>query len=234
MRQSPSRPGQFRAAELAALVPWGGWQWLSCEDGSKGPRLYGWALISAAEPGTASWSAGPWPRVRKASWNWRTSAAGPSGTPRSPSSSRSPAPVGGRVLLHRGQERNRPGPLPGQVHRYRHIAPVDARACLPGRPGRRNITSPRSKGDLRPVDSVSRPPGHTPRRHSSRKPGATGSLHHHRSPPPVLPAHPHQPTAGIPPALVRLETLPASRRPQNPTRPLTQKSQLTAVILAEI
>jgi SRSO17 transposase len=43
--------GQFRADELAALVPADGWQRLSCADGSKGPRLYDWALIGAAEPG---------------------------------------------------------------------------------------------------------------------------------------------------------------------------------------
>jgi SRSO17 transposase len=37
--------GQRRADELAALVPAGAWQRLSCADGSKGPRLYDWALI---------------------------------------------------------------------------------------------------------------------------------------------------------------------------------------------
>jgi SRSO17 transposase len=34
-----------RADELAALVPADAWQQLSCADGSKGPRLYDWALI---------------------------------------------------------------------------------------------------------------------------------------------------------------------------------------------
>ncbi len=37
-----------RADELAALVPADGWQQLSCADGSKGPRLYDWALIATA------------------------------------------------------------------------------------------------------------------------------------------------------------------------------------------
>jgi SRSO17 transposase len=37
--------GQQRADELAALVPAGAWQRLSCADGSKGPRLYDWALV---------------------------------------------------------------------------------------------------------------------------------------------------------------------------------------------
>ncbi len=43
--------GARRAGELAALVPQDGWQRLSCADGSKGPRLYDWALIEAAGPG---------------------------------------------------------------------------------------------------------------------------------------------------------------------------------------
>ncbi len=40
--------GSKRADELAALVPAAGWQRLSCADGSKGPRLYDWALIATA------------------------------------------------------------------------------------------------------------------------------------------------------------------------------------------
>jgi len=40
--------GAKRADELAALVPAAGWQRLSCADGSKGPRLYDWALIGTA------------------------------------------------------------------------------------------------------------------------------------------------------------------------------------------
>ena len=43
--------GSFRAGELAALVPAGAWERLSCADGSKGPRLYDWALIETADPG---------------------------------------------------------------------------------------------------------------------------------------------------------------------------------------
>jgi SRSO17 transposase len=33
------------------LVPAAGWQRLSCADGSKGPRLYDWALIETVSPG---------------------------------------------------------------------------------------------------------------------------------------------------------------------------------------
>jgi len=40
--------GRKRADELAALVPGGAWQRLSCADGSKGPRLYDWALVDTA------------------------------------------------------------------------------------------------------------------------------------------------------------------------------------------
>jgi SRSO17 transposase len=40
--------GQLRADELAGRVPARGWQALSCGDGSKGPRLYDWALVRLA------------------------------------------------------------------------------------------------------------------------------------------------------------------------------------------
>jgi SRSO17 transposase len=43
--------GPRRADELAALVPAAGWQRLSCADGSKGPRLYDWALVDTASAG---------------------------------------------------------------------------------------------------------------------------------------------------------------------------------------
>jgi SRSO17 transposase len=43
--------GKIRADALAARVPAGGWQVLSCGDGSKGPRLYEWALIGLDGPG---------------------------------------------------------------------------------------------------------------------------------------------------------------------------------------
>ncbi len=42
----PTAAGGKRADALAALVPGGGWQRLSCADGSKGPRLYDWALVA--------------------------------------------------------------------------------------------------------------------------------------------------------------------------------------------
>ena len=45
----PVAAGGMRADDAAALVPKDGWQRLSCADGSKGPRLYDWALIGTAE-----------------------------------------------------------------------------------------------------------------------------------------------------------------------------------------
>jgi SRSO17 transposase len=45
----PLAAGGMRADGALALVPEDGWQRLSCADGSKGPRLYDWALIGTAE-----------------------------------------------------------------------------------------------------------------------------------------------------------------------------------------
>jgi hypothetical protein len=42
-----TKAGAKRADELAGLVPAGAWERLSCADGSKGPRLYDWALVAA-------------------------------------------------------------------------------------------------------------------------------------------------------------------------------------------
>ena len=46
----PTAAGKKRADALAALVPGDGWQRLSCADGSKGPRLYDWALVATKSP----------------------------------------------------------------------------------------------------------------------------------------------------------------------------------------
>jgi SRSO17 transposase len=43
-----TQAGPKRADELTALVPAGAWQRISCADGSKGPRLYDWALRTAS------------------------------------------------------------------------------------------------------------------------------------------------------------------------------------------
>jgi len=41
-----TKAGAKRADELAGLAPAGAWQRLNCADGSKGPRLYDWALVA--------------------------------------------------------------------------------------------------------------------------------------------------------------------------------------------
>jgi SRSO17 transposase len=45
-----TKAGTKRADELAALVPAAAWQRLSCADGSKGPRLYDWAMVATDSP----------------------------------------------------------------------------------------------------------------------------------------------------------------------------------------
>jgi hypothetical protein len=68
--------GPRRAGELAALVPAGAWQRLSCADGSKGSRLYDWALMETAAADRRLLAPGPCTRARKASLSSRSSAAG--------------------------------------------------------------------------------------------------------------------------------------------------------------
>ncbi|WP_322761148.1 IS701 family transposase, partial [Frankia sp. Cr2] len=41
--------GRFRVDALAAMVPDTAWETYSCADGSKGPRLYDWALVETAD-----------------------------------------------------------------------------------------------------------------------------------------------------------------------------------------
>jgi SRSO17 transposase len=49
--QVATAAGRLRADGLAARVPRDGWQRMSCGDGSKGPRLYDWALVATASAG---------------------------------------------------------------------------------------------------------------------------------------------------------------------------------------
>jgi SRSO17 transposase len=127
--------GSFRADALAALVPAGAWERLSCADGSKGPRLHDWALLETAD-------AGHWLLARR-SLNrnakgelelafFRCWSPGPVTLPELVAVA---GALGNRGLLFRGQERDRPGPLPGpQVPGLvpaRH--PVHARPRVPRR-----------------------------------------------------------------------------------------------------
>ena len=56
--------------------PGGAWQRLSCADGSKGPRLYDWALIETAGAGHWLLARRSLRPARKASSSWPSSAAG--------------------------------------------------------------------------------------------------------------------------------------------------------------
>jgi SRSO17 transposase len=67
--------GPRRADKLAALVPAAGWQRLSCADGSKGPRLYDWALIGTASADRWLLARRSLHPVRKATSSWRISCA---------------------------------------------------------------------------------------------------------------------------------------------------------------
>jgi SRSO17 transposase len=100
--------GPRRADALAALVPPGAWQQLSCADGSKGPRIYDWALI---EPASSAHqllarrslhvnSKG----VKEIAFFW---CHAPHGASLAELVAVAGARVGDRGLLRRGQERDR-------------------------------------------------------------------------------------------------------------------------------
>jgi hypothetical protein len=128
--------GSKRADELAALVPDQGWQRLSCADGSKGPRLDDWALIGTTSPDCHLLVRRPLVPNEKGDLElafFRCWSPPPRHPPRS--RGRGGRAVGRGRMLCRGQERGRPGPLPGpQVPRLvpaRHL--VHARPRLPRR-----------------------------------------------------------------------------------------------------
>ena len=130
-----TKAGAKRADELAGLAPAGAWQRLNCADGSKGPRLYDWALV-------ATDSDQHWLLAR------RSLQPGEKGdlelafyrcySPRPVTLAELAAvagALGGGGLLRRGEERGRPGPLPGpplpRLVPARH--PGHARARVPRR-----------------------------------------------------------------------------------------------------
>jgi len=181
--------GTRRADELAGLVPASGWQRLSCADGSKGPRLYDWALIQTADPGHCLMIRRSLHRNEKGEIElaFFRCVTPPGHAARARRRSR--GQMGHRGLLRRGEERGRPGPLPGPqvprlvpAHHFGHARACVPRCCRPPGPAsarRRSRQRQRQrrhpeKGDLTPVDRSSRRRGHTPRQHSSRtNPGTT-------------------------------------------------------------
>jgi SRSO17 transposase len=161
--------GPFRADELAVLVPARGWQRRSCADGSKGPRLYDWALFGTASPARQL-------LVR------RSLAPGEKGglelayflcwSPRPATLAELVAVAGARWAVEDcfAEAKNETGLDHYQVRRYRawyrHVTlsmlahaflAVSARSASP---------APGGKGGLTPVDNVSPRREHTPRRPS--------------------------------------------------------------------
>ena len=160
--------GRFRAGELAALVPASGWQRLSCADGSKGPRLYDWALIGTAAPGhqvlvRRSLHPGEKGELELAffrCWSSRPVAlaelvavAGPGG--RSRTASPRPRTRPASIITRSAATAPGTGTSPCPCWRMR------SSPSRPGPPG-----PSRRKRGLTAVDNVSPRREHTPRRHS--------------------------------------------------------------------
>ena len=133
--------GERRADELAALVPEDAWQRLSCAGGSKGPRLYDWALIETVgsdhrllvrrslHPGEKGQLELAFLLVLRAARRGPGRAG-----------DRSRRALGSRGLLRRGRERDRPGPVPGP--QVPHLVP----AHHPGHAGPRVPRRHRARG----------------------------------------------------------------------------------------
>lgn len=110
--------GTRRADELAALVAADAWQRLSCADGSKGPRLYDWALIDAESPEHKLLVRRSLHPVRRASSSWRSSGATRRAARPLSSWSRSPGP-GGQSRTAPPRRKNETGLDQYQVRKYR-------------------------------------------------------------------------------------------------------------------
>ena len=139
----------------------------------RGPRARGCMtgqLIGTTSPGISCWPAAPWPRARRASWSWHTSAAGHPAQSRCPSWWLSRAP-GGRWRHCLAEANNQTGLDHYQVRRYRawyrHITLSMLAHAFLAVAARSTWPAPaEGKGDPMAVDNVSPRPGHTPRRPS--------------------------------------------------------------------
>ena len=230
--------GRFRADELAALVPAAGWQRLSCADGSKGPRLYDWALIGTAGPGhqllaRRSLHPGEKGELELAFFRcW---------SPRPVTLAELVAVAGARWAVEDcfAEAKNETGLDHYQVRRYRawyrHITlSMLAHAFLavtarqrPVRAAPRRKRGPDACGQrFAPPRTYAPPPFITDETGRDLIPLTAAearrlfNLHTRVTRP-----------AGIPRALVRLETLPAGQRPQIALRPPDQKSRGAVVVL---
>ena len=153
LQRADRRPGRDGSARTS-WRPWSprpGGSGCSCADGSKGPRLYDWALIGTASPRpSAAGPPVPAPgREGRAGAGVLPLLVTPPGHP-GRAGRRRRRPVGGGGLLRRGQERDRPGPLPGpplpRLVPPHH--PVDAGPRVPRRhrPQRHSARSRRKRG----------------------------------------------------------------------------------------
>jgi hypothetical protein len=161
--------GRSRADELAALVPASGWQRLSCADGSKGPRLYDWALIGTTSPGhqlLARRSLAPGEKGELELAYFRC------WSPRSVPLPELVAIAGARWAVEDcfAEAKNETGLDHYQVRRYRawyrHITLSMLAHAFLAVAARSTLARPGGKGELMAVDNVSPRPGHTPRRPS--------------------------------------------------------------------
>lgn len=224
-----TKAGAKRADELAALVPEGAWQRISCADGSKGPRLYDWALIGTD-------------REDRHLMVRRSLQPGEKGglelayyrcySPEPAALAEFAAVAGARWGIEDcfAEAKNEAGLDHYQVRRYRawyrHVTlsmlahaflAVTAHAARPPSPAPASGNTgnkPAEKGTWRLWTTFHatqdiRPSGV----HNRRNRTGPDPAHRRRGPPPVQPAHERHLASRVPPALVRLEAPPAGRSP---------------------
>src|SRR5487761_1795547 len=226
--------GPRRAAGLAALVPRAGWQRLSCADGSKGPRLYDWALIGTDSPHRhllVRRSLAPNEKGELELAFYRCYS------PRAVSLAELVAVAGARWARARtasARRRTRPG---WTTTRSASTAPGTGTSPCPSSRTRSSPSPPALCGRNSPNRL---PPAGTPAAsplkggydgcgiffatknippaaiHNGQNRARPDPAHFRRGPPPVQPSRPRHPAARIPPAVVRLAALPPGCRPQVP------------------
>lgn len=97
---------------IAAIRP-GAWQRLSCGDGAHGPRVYDWAWTPIRTTFAHDRRGWVWPADRSAPARSPTTGASALAGPGCGTWSGRRYPVGDRGVVPDGEERGRPGPVPG-------------------------------------------------------------------------------------------------------------------------
>ena len=223
------------------------WQRLSCADGSKGPRLYDWALVETASRGHCLLVRRSLHPNEKGELELAFFCCY---APRPATLAELVAVAGARWAVEDcfAEAKNETGLDHYQVRLPRLVPAhhlVDARARVP----RRHAHA------LRPARAAGPPASGTPTASPlKRGPAACGQIfapprtyspppvitdengrradpaHRRRGPPPVQPPHPRHPPRGLPPALVRLATPPPGHAPAGPTTPAEPRSQGAVVV----